>query len=188
MPDVGFALTMTGTGDTDGTPNALSYTSRCCFVQRLHSKHSMEFTFTAETPPPFITVRFRLTSRRGWDMPVETDATDAVGRVTATLPDGTYSPADTDTDRDPVHADDLIVGSGKITIKIKELAQAGTVVVLYGANFAKRPAVQNTAQNDLEITGNYMVGSNARYFPKRALTPVTIDITNAASRFPVMQL
>ena len=54
-------------------------------------------------------------------------------------------------------------------------------MVLYGANFAKRPAVQNTAQDDLEITGNYMVGSNARYFPRRALTPVTIDITNAAA-------
>ena len=89
MPDVTFALTMTGTGDTAGTPNALGTTNLTTFPA--DSKHSMEFTFTAAESPIYNgEISFKIPT--GWDLPMETDATDVVGRVTATFPDDTISP------------------------------------------------------------------------------------------------
>ena len=178
-PDVTFALTMTGTGvDGTGAPNPLSTTNLIAFPA--NSMYSMEFTFTASGSSIYNgEVSFDIPI--GWTPPVETDATDVAGRVTATLPDG----PDDGSERDTVHKDNLIVQGHKITIKIMELAQNATVVVLYGTNFGADPKkhramVQNTAQDDLEIAGQYMVGKTARYFPKRATDTVEIDITNAA--------
>ena len=141
----------------------------------------MEFTFTADTSP-ISDGQVWFDIPREWDPPVETDKEDVAGRVTATFPDDTYSPADLDDLPDPVHADDLTVSSssGRITIKVKELAIDGTITILYGANDDKRPAVQDTAQDDLEITGHYMVGSNRSHFPPHASNTVDIIITNAA--------
>ena len=137
------------------------------------SKHSMEFTFTAEDTPIYDGAVW-FTIPTGWDPAVETDATDVAGRVTATI----SQDASTFTD---VHKDNLTVGNGKITVTIKELAEDGVVRIVYGRNPGKRPAVQNTAQNDLRIIGNYRVGKASRAFPSRASGTVEIDITNAAA-------
>ena len=173
-PDIKFDLSMTATG---------AATERLGDAPRefaAGSQHSMEFTFTAATSPIYEgEVWFEIP--RDWDPPEETDKTDVAGRVTATLPDSPEEEGgDEGTERDAVHADDLAVSGRKITVTVKELAVDETVVILYGANAGKRPAVQDTAQDDLEITGHYKVGKG-QHFPSRASDTVPIDIANAAS-------
>ena len=167
-PDVNFALTRTATGASTVALNTNNITSFSAA-----SKHSMEFTFTAASTPIYGgSVWFDIPS--GWDAPVETDKTDVAGRVTATLPGANET-------RVTVHKDNLVVSGRTITVNIKELAENGTVTILYGANFKKRPKVQDTAKDNLGVIGNYRVGSSTAHFKKRTSDTATIDITNAAS-------
>ena len=140
------------------------------------SKYTIEFEFEVVTGTPIKDGEVSFEIPALWDDPVETEKTDVAGRVTATFN------TDGDSDDTEVDKDDLTVSSsGEITVEIPELLSGGTVTIIYGANAGMRPAVQYTAEDDIEIIGYYKVGAG-KSFPKRNTgVSVFVNVTNAES-------
>ena len=129
------------------------------------SEQTIKFRFTAtDTPIKGGEVWVKLPSWGGL-----TEDADEPGRVSVA--------AGTGVSLDDTAADQLKVGSGTATVKIKEMPKGGTVTITYGGNAKEVATVQANAEEDIVIRGSFKASANSQ---ARSAGSVKVEVTNVA--------